>query len=200
MTVKFISKAKLPTKFAEFDLYGFLDESSNDEILVLGYNLENQNQNQNQNQNPMVRIHSECLTGDAFHSLKCDCGNQLDYAQQKIAQSAKGLIIYLRQEGRGIGILNKIKAYNLQDQGYDTVEANAKLGFGSDLRDYSACGAIFNYFGIKQISLMTNNPRKIKSLEKFVLVDRVSIHTEINKFNQDYIITKTNKLGHLFHK
>ncbi|ETD23352.1 GTP cyclohydrolase II [Helicobacter macacae] len=150
---------------------------------------------------PLLRVHSECLTGDVFGSQKCDCGGELALAMQKIAQSDRegrgGLLIYLRQEGRGIGLFNKVNAYALQDKGYDTVEANIALGFSSDDRDYSIVGGILEYYGIGEVELLTNNPKKIEAISRFVRVKRSEIIIEANKHNQKYLATKKAKLGHL---
>lgn len=150
---------------------------------------------------PLLRVHSECLTGDVFGSQKCDCGGELALAMQKIAQSDKegrgGLLIYLRQEGRGIGLFNKVNAYALQDKGYDTVEANIALGFSSDDRDYAIVGGILEYYGIEEVELLTNNPKKIEAISRFVKVKRSEIIIEANKHNQKYLATKKAKLGHL---
>lgn len=146
----------------------------------------------------LVRVHSECLTGDVFASLRCDCGNQLHAAMKQIAEKGTGVLIYMRQEGRGIGLLNKIRAYELQDQGRDTVEANEELGFAADLRDYGVGAQIMVDLGLKKIRLLTNNPRKIKGLEGYDLniVERVPLEVEPGKFNCHYLETKKNKLGH----
>lgn len=147
---------------------------------------------------PLVRIHSECLTGDVFGSKKCDCGNELALAMDRIASHSEGgMLIYLRQEGRGIGLFNKINAYSLQDKGYDTVEANQELGFEGDMRSYEIVGEIFKHFQIKQINLLTNNPRKINALESYVKVARHSIITPSNPHNQAYLEVKKQKFGHL---
>jgi GTP cyclohydrolase II len=147
----------------------------------------------------LVRIHSECLTGDALGSLRCDCGAQLEEAMRRISELGRGAILYLRQEGRGIGLVNKIRAYNLQDQGADTVEANERLGFGADMRDYSICAPMLQYLGASKIRLMTNNPRKVKALEDlgFNVSDRVPLETDSNPHNATYLSTKAGKLGHL---
>tara|TARA_B110000914_G_C15069296_1_gene267707 strand:- start:27 stop:518 length:492 start_codon:yes stop_codon:yes gene_type:complete len=148
----------------------------------------------------LLRIHSECLTGDALGSLRCDCGEQLHEAMKRIADKGRGAILYLRQEGRGIGLVNKIRAYNLQDEGADTVEANERLGFGADMRDYSICAPMLEHLGAQKVHLMTNNPRKINALLElgFDVVERKSLQANSNPHNVQYLSTKAGKLGHLF--
>jgi GTP cyclohydrolase II len=148
----------------------------------------------------LIRVHSECLTGDGFGSLRCDCGPQLEAAMQKIAQAQRGVILYLRQEGRGIGLVNKIRAYALQDQGADTVEANEQLGFAPDLREYGMCEVMLKHLGIGQVRLMTNNPLKVAALQQhgIKVVERVPLMTERNPHNDQYLDTKEEKMGHLF--
>ena len=148
----------------------------------------------------LTRVHSECLTGDALFSMRCDCGNQLQAALQAIAAEGRGALFYLRQEGRGIGLLNKIKAYKLQDAGADTVEANEQLGFGADMRDYSMLGPMFRHLQITVARLMTNNPRKVAALEELgvQVLERIALHTDRNPHNEKYLTTKAGKLGHLF--
>lgn len=149
---------------------------------------------------PLVRIHSECLTGDVFHSLRCDCRSQLEIALERIVAEGRGLFIYEHQEGRGIGLLNKLRAYELQDGGFDTVEANEKLGFAADLRDYALPAAIVNFFKIKQVRLLSNNPDKIAALEKagIEVVERTPIIAPSLDSTAEYLRTKREKMGHLF--
>jgi GTP cyclohydrolase II len=148
---------------------------------------------------PLVRIHSQCLTGDVFHSLRCDCRAQLELALESIAREGRGLLIYEDQEGRGIGLLNKLRAYELQDRGADTVEANRQLGFEADLRGYGLSAAILQYFGVKAVRLMSNNPEKIRALERagIRVAERVSAAVPVTPSNDDYLRTKREKMGHL---
>jgi GTP cyclohydrolase II len=145
----------------------------------------------------VVRIHSECLTGDVFGSEKCDCGRQLDHALDVIATDKKGILIYLRQEGRGIGLFNKIEAYFEQEQGADTVEGNTNLGLPIDARDYTICIDILNSFSVKKIKLITHNPHKLKTLQMNFDVDLIKVKPCVNMYNEKYIHTKINKMGHL---
>ena len=148
---------------------------------------------------PLVRIHSQCLTGDVFASTRCDCGDQLKVAMKAIRKEGRGAIIYHPEEGRGIGLLNKLLAYELQDQGIDTVEANAKLGFNADERDYSACGEILKDLGISNVRLLSNNPGKVKALERsgIQVLERISIEVQPSRSTKYYLKTKKDKLGHL---
>lgn len=188
----------LPTKFEEdFKIYGYKDFLSGKEhvALVLG-DLEKA---VNDDEPVLVRMHSECLTGDLFGSLRCDCGEQLQHSLEQIKDAGLGVLVYLRQEGRGIGLLNKLKAYELQDQGHDTVEANHKLGFPADLRTFGVGAQILTDLGLKKIKIITNNPKKIYGIEGYGLevVDRVSIKGMVQKHNSKYLHTKKDKLGHL---
>ena len=191
MTIQKIAEAKLPTHWGEFQVIAFEDKKLNEEHLLL-YMGELQNDS-------LLRIHSQCLTGDTLYSLKCDCGSQLAMALQRISEEGVGMIIYMAQEGRGIGLVNKIRAYELQDKGMNTVEANEALGFAADERDYSYCKEILSAVNISSVRLMTNNPRKIKGLEDvdIKVTERVSIEIEPNKHNQDYLKVKADKLGHM---
>lgn len=193
MAIKFISSAQLPTPYATFTLHGFENEQTGQEHLAITLG------NLNQQEKVLGRIHSECLTGDALFSLRCDCGFQLKAAMQRIAKEGKGVIFYLRQEGRGIGLINKIKAYNLQDDGCDTVEANEKLGFAADMRTYEMLETMVQHLGIKSLRLMTNNPRKLKAFEKLgvEISERVPLTEGLNPHNASYLTTKSEKLGHL---
>ena len=191
MTIQKIAEAKLPTHWGEFQVIAFEDKKLNEEHLLL-YMGELQNDS-------LLRIHSQCLTGDTLYSLKCDCGSQLAMALQRISEEGIGMIIYMAQEGRGIGLVNKIRAYELQDKGMNTVEANEALGFAADERDYSYCKEILSAVNISSVRLMTNNPRKIKGLEDvdIKVTERVSIEIEPNKHNQDYLKVKADKLGYM---
>ena len=193
VTVNFTASAKLPTQWGEFDLYVFLDTATGKEHLALIFG-------DAAGQQPVLcRVHSECLTGDALFSLRCDCGSQLEEAMRRIANEGSGVILYLRQEGRDIGLGNKIKAYHLQDEGADTVEANEELGFAADARSYSMCGPMFAYLGLRSLRLLTNNPRKVVALEALGLevAERVPLHTGENTHNKAYLATKREKLGHI---
>ena len=190
--LRFIEQSKLPTRWGEFNIHAFEDPFKGKEHVAITMG------DCNSGEPLLLRIHSECLTGDAFGSLRCDCGEQLDQALKMISEKKRGAILYLRQEGRGIGLVNKIRAYNLQDQGADTVEANEQLGFGADMRDYSICGPMLKHIGVKSVILMTNNPRKIKALKNMgiEISGRTPIETERNPHNSRYLSTKSGKLGH----
>ncbi len=193
MTVSFVASASLPTQWGRFTIYGFEDKTSGKEHIALAFG------DLQQDQSVLCRIHSECLTGDCLFSLRCDCGAQLQCAMQSVAKEGRGLILYLRQEGRGIGLLNKIKAYSLQDSGADTVEANVQLGFEPDSRDYQICKPMLAHFGINRLRLMTNNPRKVDALTGMGIdvVEIVPIHTGANPHNEGYLTAKVDKLGHI---
>lgn len=181
-----------------FEIHGFVDTTNDKEHVVLS--MGNLGSGKSSDEPLLVRIHSECLTGDALFSMRCDCGAQLQAAMHKIAVEGRGAIFYLRQEGRGIGLINKIRAYHLQDKGADTVEANEQLGFGADMRDYSILEEMFKALNIKRVKLMTNNPKKIKALEDIgvEIVERMPHETGRNPHNADYLETKKGKLGHMF--
>jgi len=191
--VRRAASARLPTPWAEFTVVGYEDAQHGAEhvAMVLG--------EVDDGAPVLVRMHSECLTGDALHSLRCDCGFQRDAALKQIADAGRGVLVYLRQEGRGIGLLNKLKAYALQDQGADTVEANEQLGFAADLRDYGVGAQILADLGVERLRLLTNNPRKVAGLEGFGIriEERVPLHVGENPYNEVYLRTKVAKLGHL---
>ena len=190
--VRKVAEAVLPTKYGEFKLIAYKSEIDTDEhvALVMG--------DISGDAPVLVRVHSECLTGDAFGSLRCDCGEQLDMAMKAIAKEGRGVLLYLRQEGRGIGLHNKIRAYELQDKGLDTVEANVKLGFAPDLRDYGIGAQILTDLGLRTIRMMTNNPKKLIGLEGYGLkvAETIPIICEPNAFNLHYLETKETKMGH----
>jgi GTP cyclohydrolase II len=183
--------ANLPTKYGKFKIKAYKD-GNQEHLAIMSQDFENIDA-------PYVRIHSECLTGDTLGSLKCDCQNQLDLSLKFIAREG-GLVIYHRQEGRNIGLVNKVNAYALQDQGRDTIQANLELGFGEDDRDYSIVGYIFNDLKVKKLKLITNNPKKIKYVESLgiEIVERIPAITKSNEYNEKYIFTKKEQMGHLF--
>ena len=192
--VKRVASAQLPTKFGEFTIYAYETEVDNDVHVALTKG------ELNGDEPTLVRVHSKCLTGDTFHSLRCDCGEQLEQAMRMINEEGKGVLVYMNQEGRGIGLDNKMRAYMLQDDGLDTVEANEQLGFKPDLRDYGIGAQILADLGLHKIRLMTNNPRKIAALAGHGLevVERVPIEIPPNETNFQYLQTKQKKLGHVF--
>ncbi len=173
-------------------MHGFMDEMTGKEHIALTMG------NVCDGEPVLARVHSECLTGDALFSLRCDCGAQLQAALKAIAEEGRGVILYLRQEGRGIGLLNKIKAYHLQDGGADTVEANEQLGFAADLRKYDMCHPMLEHLGIGSLCLMTNNPAKVAALEKagLKIIERKPLQTGRNPHNERYLLTKADKMGH----
>tara|TARA_B100000315_G_C14496453_1_gene550232 strand:- start:87 stop:689 length:603 start_codon:yes stop_codon:yes gene_type:complete len=189
IAIKRKETASLSTEYGDFAVVVYEDNEGLHHIALI--------KGSTKNKNVLVRVHSECLTGDVLHSLRCDCHQQLDKALKIIAKH-DGVLIYLRQEGRGIGLLNKIKAYALQDQGLDTVEANEKLGFKADMRDYTVGVQILADLGIKNIELMTNNPKKIEGLEKYgiKIIERIPLIIKPNAKNKKYLKAKKEKLGH----
>jgi len=193
LTAKFVASAALPTRWGKFTIHGFEDADSGKEHVALSLG------DLSGDAPVLCRVHSECLTGDCLFSLRCDCGPQLKTAMQRIAEEGRGLILYLRQEGRGIGLLNKIKAYALQDSGADTVEANVQLGCDPGSREYAVCQPMLKHFKVHRLRLMTNNPRKVEALRQlgFDIVQLVPIHTESNPHNESYLAAKIDKLGHL---
>ncbi|QEH09001.1 GTP cyclohydrolase II [Histophilus somni] len=190
--IQLVAEAKLPTEFGIFRIVGFEfpDTQKEHVALVMG--------DINDDKPVLARIHSECLTGDALHSLKCDCGFQLATALRQISEAGRGVLIYHREEGRGIGLINKIRAYALQDQGLDTIEANLALGFAADERNFSVCADIFALLGVKQVRLLTNNPNKIETMKKsgINIVERVPLNVGENRYNTEYLDTKAKKMGH----
>jgi GTP cyclohydrolase II len=198
VTVHQVAEASLPTRFGPFRIHGFREDVSPgsqaapDEAvaLVMG-TLEGAP--------PLLRIHSQCLTGDVFHSLRCDCRAQLEIALEAVAAAGRGIIIYENKEGRGIGLLNKLRAYELQDQGADTVEANERLGFAADLRDYALPGAVLQRLGVTVVRLLSNNPEKIQALERagIRVAERVPCVAPDLAHARQYLATKKDKMGHL---
>jgi GTP cyclohydrolase II len=189
-----VAEADFPTQFGAFRIYGFEADSGGriEEAAVL-------RMGDLTGDPPLVRIHSQCLTGDVFHSLRCDCRAQLEIALKSIAQEGRGLVIYELQEGRGIGLLNKLRAYELQDQGADTVEANERLGFDSDLRSYDLPTAILQYFGLKAVRLLSNNPEKVEAVTRagVEVTERVPCLADVLETREAYLRTKKEKMGHL---
>lgn len=193
--LKHLTSCRLPTEYGVFQMHGFEEENGQEHIaLVMGDITDNA---------PVLsRIHSECLTGDALFSKKCDCGPQLAAAMQAVQKEGRGVIVYLRQEGRGIGLINKIRAYALQDEGLDTVEANIALGLPVDARDFSLAKHIYNHLGVRAVRLLTNNPDKLDTmrLAGIDVVERLPLLVGINPENQNYLDTKAEKLNHMIEK
>jgi GTP cyclohydrolase II len=185
-----VAEADFPSRFGHFRICGFTDGVEEAAVLKMG---------DLSGEPPLVRIHSQCLTGDVFHSLRCDCRAQLELALESIAREGRGVLLYEHQEGRGIGLLNKLRAYELQDHGADTVEANEQLGFEADLRGYQLAGAILRFMGLRAVRLMSNNPEKIEALERagVRVTERVPCIAAPMESTDDYLRTKREKLGHL---
>ncbi|OTG84865.1 GTP cyclohydrolase II [Acinetobacter sp. ANC 4648] len=195
--IEFVATSKLPTAFGDFKITVFQDPKTGEEHVALSKGLDTP-----PTEPVLVRIHSECLTGDAFGSLKCDCGPQLHNTMQMINDAGQGVILYLRQEGRGIGLTNKIRAYALQDQGHDTVDANLLLNLPADARKYDMCNIMLDQLKIKQVKLITNNPLKLKALtdQSIEVVERIPLTVGLNKFNADYLKTKHDRMSHMYNK
>jgi GTP cyclohydrolase II len=184
-----IAEADFPTRFGHFRIFGFRLGEEEAVALVMG---------ELTGSPPLVRIHSQCLTGDVFHSLRCDCRAQLEIALERVSAEGRGVVIYENKEGRGIGLLNKLRAYELQDKGADTVEANEQLGFAADLRNYELPGAILNYFGVASVRLLSNNPQKIRAMidAGIPVAERVPCLAADPAHARQYLVTKKDKLGH----
>jgi GTP cyclohydrolase II len=197
LTLRKIAEADFPTRFGHFRIFGFegLRNGDTEEAVVLTLGDLSARLGP-----PLVRVHSQCLTGDVFHSLRCDCRSQLELALDQIAKEGRGILIYEHQEGRGIGLMNKLRAYELQDQGLDTVEANERLGFAADLRDYALPASILSYFGVQEVRLLSNNPNKVAALERagIRVAERAPIIAPPLATTAEYLKTKREKLGHLF--
>ena len=193
MTLTFVESSRLPTLWGDFQIHGFDDPDTQKEHIALSMGDVGDG-------NPvLVRIHSECLTGDALFSMRCDCGPQLEAAMKRIAEEGRGVILYLRQEGRGIGLLNKLRAYALQDQGFDTVDANLRLGFATDERDFAIAARMLALVGVSRIRLLSNNPEKVAGLGAagIEVVERVPLALPANPHNAHYLATKRDRTGHL---
>ena len=196
MKVTKVAETRLPTPFGTFKLFGFASEDKSEEVLALVMGAPAVDEP------ALVRIHSQCLTGDVFGSERCDCGDQLQFALDTISRYGTGIVIYQLQEGRGIGLMNKLLAYELQDSGHDTVEANHHLGFEADQRNYDLCAAVLRHFGILRVRLMTNNPQKFDALAAagIQVVERIPIEIPPSDSTKKYLKTKKAKMGHLLSK
>ena len=189
--VQKVAEADFPTRFGDFRILGFECHGEEAVVLLMG--------KPTGAAAPLVRVHSQCLTGDVFHSLRCDCHDQLELSLKRIAAEGRGVVIYEQQEGRGIGLMAKLQAYELQDQGADTVDANRRLGFRADLRDYALAGAILEQLGIRRVRLLSNNPAKVRALEAagIRVAERVPCEVRATRSRRRYLKTKKDKMGHL---
>ena len=192
-TLEHVAQADLPSKWGPFTIHGFTGAGPQEEAVALVKG------NLNGKSAPLVRVHSQCLTGDVLNSLRCDCRAQLELSLKKIGAAPSGILLYLPQEGRGIGLMNKLRAYQLQDQGMDTVEANEALGFASDAREYEFPAKILKRLGAKRIRLLSNNPEKVRQLEEsgIEVVERIPCQPRVSKISRKYLKTKKSKMGHL---
>ncbi len=192
-SVQEIAQADLPTRYGRFTIYGFKGRGPQEEAVALVRG------KLNGKTAPLVRVHSQCLTGDVLTSLRCDCRSQLELSLKKIGQAPSGILLYLPQEGRGIGLMNKLRAYELQDGGMDTVEANEKLGFAADAREYDFSAQVLKKLGARRIRLLSNNPEKVRQLEKagIEVVERLPCQSRVSKISRAYLKTKKRKMGHL---
>jgi len=193
MTAQMVAHAELPTRYGRFTIYGFKGRGPQEEAVALVRG------DLNTKTAPLVRVHSQCLTGDVLTSLRCDCRAQLELSLKKIGRGPSGILLYLPQEGRGIGLMNKLRAYELQDGGMDTVEANEKLGFAADARDYNFSAQILKKLGARKIRLLSNNPEKVRQLETsgIQVVERVPCQPRVSRLSRSYLKTKKRKMGHL---
>ncbi len=192
--IQLVTQAQLPTEYGIFRIVGFeFPDSKKEHVALVMGDISNSDEIP-----VLARIHSECLTGDVLHSLKCDCGFQLAATLKQISEEGRGVLIYHREEGRGIGLINKIRAYALQDQGMDTIEANLALGFAADERDFSVCADMFELLGVNKVRLLTNNPNKIETMKAagINVVERVPLNVGENRYNTGYLDTKAKKMGH----
>jgi GTP cyclohydrolase II len=191
--IKLVAQAKLPTRYGPFEIYGFTGRTPQEEAVALVRG------KLNGKKVPLVRVHSQCLTGDVLTSLRCDCRAQLELSLKKIGEAGSGVLLYLPQEGRGIGLMNKLRAYELQDRGMDTVEANEKLGFAADARDYDFSAQILKKLGLTKVRLLSNNPEKVRQLEEsgIRVTERVPCQPRVSKISRAYLQTKKKKMGHL---
>src|ERR671925_38112 len=194
--VRKIAQADLPTRYGRFTILGFQGQGKNEEAVALVRG------NLNGKTAPLVRVHSQCLTGDVLTSLRCDCRSQLELSMKKIGQAPSGILLYLPQEGRGIGLMNKLRAYQLQDGGMDTVEANERLGFAADARDYDFSAQVLKKLGARRIRLLSNHPEKVRQLENagIQVVERVPCQPRVSKISRGYLKTKKRKMGHLLER